>query len=280
LRAGHREKENAITGIGPDTRLRRIVTASGGIHPLPPEGLLMSALLAEQLAVETGDVVEVEVLEGERRAARVPVAGVVEDFMGLAVYMNLEALHELTRGERSYTGAWLRVDEASRPVVNRGLKQVPAVASVASPAQMLASFEERLAEGLFIGISFILGFSGVIAVAVIYNGARIALSERGRELACLRVLGFTRREVAVLLLGEQAITTLVGIPFGMALGYLLAAAVSAGLQTETYRIPLLVSGRTYVVAAAVTLLAGVLSGWIVRRRLDRLDLIAVLKTRE
>jgi putative ABC transport system permease protein len=280
LRAGHRERENAILGIEAGTRLRRIVTAGGGTHPLPPEGLLLSAMLAEQLSVGRGDSLQVEVLEGERRTARVAVAGIVEDFMGLAVYMDLDALHALARGERSYTGAWLRVDEPSRAALNRRLKELPAVASVASPAQMLASFEERLAEGLFIGLFFILGFSGVIAIAVIYNGARIALSERGRELASLRVLGFTRREVAVLLLGEQAVTTLIGIPLGMALGYLLAVAVSAGLQTETYRIPLIVSTRTYLAAATVTLLAGVVSGGIVRRRLNRLDLIAVLKTRE
>ncbi len=125
-----------------------------------------------------------------------------------------------------------------------------------------------------------LGFSGVIAIAVIYNGARIALSERGRELASLRVLGFSRREVAVLLLGEQAIITLLAIPLGFLLGYGLAAAVSAGLQTELYRIPLIVSAQTYLSAAAVTITAAILSGLIVRRRLNRMNLIEVLKTRE
>ncbi len=280
LRAGHREREAAITGMEPGARLRRIVTAGGGTQPLPPEGLVMSKLLAEELGVATGEGVTVEVLEGARRTAIVPVAGIVEDFLGISVYMNLEALHRLVRGSRSITGAFLAVEPEARTALNARLKRLPAVAGVASPAQMLASFEKQLAEGLFIGVFFILGFSSVIAVAVVYNGARIALSERGRELASLRVLGFSRREVAVLLLGEQALITLAAIPLGWALGYALAAAVAAGLQTETYRIPFIVSNQTFLWSALATLVAAVLSGWIVRLRLDRMDLIEVLKTRE
>lgn len=280
LRAGHRERETAITGIEPGSRLRRIVTAGGGTQPIPPEGIVLSAFLAEQLGLATGDEVTVEVLEGARRTAQVPVAGVVEDFLGVSAYMSLNALHRLVRGGRAISGAYLAVEEGERPALNARLKQLPAVASVAAPAQMLQSFEEQLAEGLFIGVFFILGFSGVIAVAVIYNGARVSLSERGRELASLRVLGFSRREVAVLLLGEQGLTTLLGIPLGWGLGYLLAAAVSAGLQTETYRIPLIINPSTFVWAAVITVAAAVLSGLIVRRRLDRMDLIEVLKTRE
>jgi putative ABC transport system permease protein len=280
LRAGHRARETGITGVEPGSRLRQIVTAGGGTQPVPPEGLVMSAYLADQLGIETGDAVTVEVLEGERRTASVPVAGVVEDFLGVSATMSLDALHDLTRGGRAISGAYLAVEESERAALNARLKELPVVASVASPAQMLASFEEQLAEGLFIGVFFILLFSGVISVAVIYNGARVALSERGRELASLRVLGFSRREVAVLLFGEQALTTLLGIPLGWGLGYLLAAAVSAGLQTESYRIPLIIEPPTFVWAAVLTVVAAVLSGLIVRRRLDRMDLVEVLKTRE
>ena len=280
FRSGHREREAAITGIEAGSRLRRIVTAAGATQPLPPEGLVMSAFLAERLGVATGDRVTVEVLEGARRTTEATVAGVVEDFLGISVTMELDALHRLVRGTRSVSGAYLSVDAAARPALNARLKRLPAVASVASPAQLLASFESQLAEGLFIGVFFILGFSGVISVAVVYNGARVALSERGRELASLRVLGFSRREVAVLLLGEQALTTLLGIPLGWGLGYLLAAAVSAGLQTETYRIPLIIDPPTFAWAAILTVVAAVLSGLLVRRRLDRMDLIEVLKTRE
>ena len=181
---------------------------------------------------------------------------------------------------RAISGAHLAVASDAQADLSAQLKRVPVVAGVNSPAQMLESFEAQLADSLFIGIFFLLGFSSVIAVAVIYNGARIGLSERGRELASLRVLGFSRAEVALLLLGEQALVTLAAIPLGWVLGYGLAAAIAGGMQTEAYRIPLVVSTRTYALAAVITVAAAVASGWIVRRRLDRLDLIAVLKTRE
>jgi putative ABC transport system permease protein len=280
LRAGHRSREAGITGLGQDSRLRRIVTAAGDIQPLPPQGLVISAILADRLAVEAGDTVTVEVLEGARRSTPVPVAAVIEDFLGASAYMNIDALHRLTRGGRAISGAYLAVAPDRRAALNAQLKRVPAVAGVASPTQTLESFQAQLADSLYIGVFFVLGFSSVIAVAVIYNGARIALSERGRELASLRVLGFSRGEVAVLLFGEQALVTILAIPLGFLFGYALSAAVVVGLTTETYRIPLVITGRTYLVAALITVAAAVASGMIVRRRLDRLDLIAVLKTRE
>jgi putative ABC transport system permease protein len=280
LRAGHRNRETAILGFQPGAQLRRIVTAEGGTQPVPPEGLILSALLAEQLELSTGDMVTVEVLEGSRRTARIPVTAVVEDFLGVSGYMGLDALHRLAGGGRALSGAYLKVTSDARSELNARLKELPVVAGVASPGQVLASFEEQLAQGLFIAVFFMLGFSGVIAVAVIYNGARISLSERGRELASLRVLGFSRREVAVLLFGEQGLITLLAIPLGWAIGYALAAAVVAGLQTETFRIPFVVSVQTFVWAAAGTIASAVLSGWLVGRRLDRMDLIEVLKTRE
>ncbi len=145
---------------------------------------------------------------------------------------------------------------------------------------MLASFEKQMAESLFIAVGFLLGFACVIAVAVIYNGARISLSERGRELASLRVMGFRRSEAALLLLGEQALITLLAIPIGWLLGYGLSYAVVSAMQTDTYRLPLVVHAQTYLLAAAIVIAAAVASGALVRRRVNRLDLIAVLKTRE
>jgi putative ABC transport system permease protein len=278
--SGHHERIAAITGTEPDARLRRIVTANRGIQPLPPEGMVLSEFLAKKLDVSTGDTVRVELLEGDRRKVDVRVVGVVEDFLGVAIYMDLEALHRLAGGGRSISGAYLAVLPSARAELGARLKRVPAIAGVASPALMMASFQKQLADGLFIAVFFILAFSSVISVAVIYNGARVSLSERGRELASLRVLGFSRREVAVLLLGEQAITTVFALPLGWGLGYAMAAAVSASIQTELFRIPFVISLSTFAYATGATLVSAVLSAWIVRRRLDRMDLIEVLKTRE
>ncbi|MCC6390783.1 MAG: FtsX-like permease family protein, partial [Bryobacterales bacterium] len=123
-------------------------------------------------------------------------------------------------------------------------------------------------------------FAGIISFGMVYNGARIALSERGNEMASLRVLGFTQGEVARILLGEQALLTAAAIPLGWLLGYGICAFLSLRLSTELYRIPLVVTRQVYLFSALVVIGSAVLSGVLVARRLRRLDLIAVLKTRE
>lgn len=280
LRAGHREREVGIQGLDPNPRLRRIVGTDERVHPIPSHGLVISKILAERLHVGSGDTLRVEFLNGERRSEWVPVAGVVEDLMGVSATMSRPSLDRLAGGGQVVSGAYLAVEPSERAKLNARLKEMPAVAGVASPATMLASFETQLGESLFVAVGFLLGFAGVISVGIIYNGARTALSERGRELASLRVMGFRRSEVSILLLGEQALVTVLAIPVGWLLGYLLSSAVLASLQSETYRIPLVISGRTYAISAAVTLAAAFVSGWIVRRRVNNLDLIEVLKTRE
>ena len=280
LHAGHRERELAITGLEPGSRLRRIVSENGRIHPIPLEGLILSAILADRLEVEQGDTLSVEALTGLRRTERIPIADVVDDLLGISAYMNVEALRRLTREGPRASGAYLLTDGERLASVNKELKRAPAVASVASPATMLESFETQLEDSLFIAIFFIVGFASVISVAIIYNGTRIALSERGRELASLRVLGFTKKEVAKLLFGEQAVITVAAIPVGWVIGYALASLLVTSLNSETYRIPLVVSGQTYMWAAVITLVSAGASGMLVRRRLNSMDLIAVLKTRE
>lgn len=280
LRSAHFSRETVIQGMEPDGQLRRIVTANGTVQRLPSQGLVLSRILAERLRVQVGDVISVEMLEGQRQVRSVQIAGIVDDFLGVSSYMALPAMHQLTGEADVISGAYLAVMEPQRNALYRELKQVPAVAGVASPASMLVSFEREMAQNIFISVGFLVGFASVIAVGVIYNGARIALSERGRELASLRVMGFHRREVAVLLLGEQALITVLAIPLGGVIGYALAWLMVSSLQTDTFRIPYVITAQTFVIAAAVTVLAAALSALAVRRRLDSMDLISVLKTRE
>ena len=173
-----------------------------------------------------------------------------------------------------------RVDARETEALHAVLKRMPAVAGATSRSAMLASFEATLARSFGIFTSVLVGFASVIACAVVYNASRIALSERGRELASLRVLGFTRREVARLLLGEQALLTLFALPLGFAIGRALCAALAAAYQWELFRIPLVITPASHAFAVLVVLGAAFASAAVVRRRLDRLDLVAVLKTRE
>jgi putative ABC transport system permease protein len=280
LRAGPRSRTVSITGMEVGMQMRRLVSTSGREQPLPPEGLVLSRSLAERLAVGSGDRVRVEVLEGARPTRTLRVAGVVDELMGLSAYMEEGALHRLAGEGRVLSGAYLRVDPSHRAELGAVLKRLPVISGISSPGSMLAAFQKQLKESLLITVGFLVVFAGVIAMGIVYNGARIALSERGRELASLRVLGFTRREVATMLLGEQSLVTLLAIPLGWGLGYLLAALLATALETESYRIPLVVGARTYAWSALIVVAAAAISGMLVRRRMDRLDLVEVLKTRE
>jgi putative ABC transport system permease protein len=280
LRAGHLHRDVSIQGLSPDGSLRRIVADTGGIHPVPTQGAVLSATLAKKLKVTTGDTLQVEVLEGRRARGELQVTGVVNDFMGESAYMSKDSLAKLAQGPKLVSGALLSVSADARPAINRHLKNLPAVAGVSSPATALNNFKTQMADSLFIAIGFLVAFAGVIAVGVIYNGARISLSERGRELASLRVIGFRRGEAALLLLGEQAVLTIFAVPLGWFLGYWMARGLASSMQTDAYRIPFIISSQTYALSALLTIAAAIASGLIVRHRVDHLDLIAVLKNRE
>jgi putative ABC transport system permease protein len=280
LRRGQRSRRVAITGLSRDADLHRVLDRSWNRVTLPQEGLVLSDKLAELLQVRPGETLSVEILEGRRVVREVPVTGIVEEFLGTSAYMDLDALHRLMREGPSVSGAFLMVDDAELDTLHARLKKTPAVAGVLIRRAALASFEETIAQNLTIFTLFNILFAGIIAFGVVYNSARIALSERGRELATLRVLGLTRGEISYILLGELAALTVLGIPVGLVLGYLLAGWAVSAFETELYRFPLIVDSSTYGFAAATVLAAAVVSGLIVRRRLDRLDLVAVLKSRE
>ena len=277
---GHRSRQVALLGLEGDADLRRIVDMRAVVHRPPADGLLLTSSLAEVLGVGPGDSLVVEVREGERPVRTVAVAGTVEEAMGRNAYMELDALHRLLGEGGTVSGVHLAVDPARMAELNARLKRTPAVASVSVWEASRASFRETFAQSFDIATTVLVLFATVIAFSVIYNGARVALSERGRELASLRVLGFTRREVARMLLGEQAVLTLVGVPLGLAAGYAFCAVIVSAYQAEMFRLPLVVSRGTLGFAVAVVLASAVISAGVVRRRIDRLDLVAVLKTRE
>jgi putative ABC transport system permease protein len=280
LRVGHRSRTLAITGLPASPTLNRVVDRGRGPLDLPPGGLLLSVMLARILDVAPGGTVRVEALEGRRPIAEIPVVGLVDDSVGLQAYMQIDALRGLMREGATVSGASLTIDPAAADELYAELKQVPAVAGVALRERTLESFRETLAQNMNLTIFFNVLFSGVIAFGVVYNSARVSLSERARELASLRVLGFTRAEISLILLGELAILTAAALPLGAALGSGLSALIVLGFNNEVYRIPFMVTPQTIAWACLTVIAAALISGLLVRRRLDRLDLIGVLKTRE
>jgi putative ABC transport system permease protein len=267
-------------GLTEEPSLHRAVDASYREISLPAEGVLLSRKLAEVLDVVPGDSLQVEVLEGSRPVSEVRVARLVEDFLGMSAYMRIGALHRIMREGAVLSGAFMDVDPQFSDALHRRLKELPAVGGISMNQEVIESFEETIGRNLGAMITYNVVFAGIIAFGVVYNNARISLSERSRELASMRVMGFTRREVAFVLLGELAAITLLAIPAGLILGYGLGALTVQSVDTELFRVPLVIAPRTMVFAALTVAAAAVVSGIIVRRRLRRSDITIALKSRE
>lgn len=280
LHVGHRSRHTAILGVPNGARLNRVVDSSTRVLDLPRQGLVLSVALARLLGARRGDLVTVEVLEGLRPVRLVPISDLVDEYMGTNAYMDLDALHHLMGEGAVLSGAYLRVDARDVDTLYRQLKATPRVAGVLLKRAALESFQSTFADMVASMQAIFVGFAAIIAFGVVYNTARISLSERSRELATLRVIGFTRAEVAYILLGELVLVSLVAVPFGLIVGRWFAALIARASESEMFRIPLAIAPRTYAYAAVVIIIATAVSAMVVRRRLDRLDLVEVLKTRE
>lgn len=280
LRSGHVSRRTGIQGLEAERDLLRIYDQNGVEVPLPEEGLLISEALAEVLHVRVGDVVEAEILEGYRPTRTIAIAGLIRDYSGLMAYMRRPALHRLMHEGDRVSALYLRVDPLYEESLYRKLKNTPRVASVNVKAASKQSFLDTVADNMMKIRFFNLMFAVIIAGGVVYNSARISLAERSKELATLRVLGFTRLEISFILLGELAVLVLTAIPLGLYIGHTMAWFLSTFMQTEEQRFPVFIASWTDSLAATVVLSAAILSGLIVRRMLDRLDLIAALKSRE
>lgn len=280
LRHGWRSYSTAIRGLAPGGELMRVMDADLRPVALPADGVVLTDYLARWLGVGVGDRLVLEVLEGSRPLRAVTVAATVREYIGVAGYMQLDALNRLMQEGRTLSGAYLAVDSARLDQLYGRLNGVPRVAGVAARAQEIRNFNRVMRETMLFFTYVASVFAVIIAFGVIYNSARIALTERGHELASLRVLGFTRGEIAYVLLGELAVLTLLAIPLGIVLGRWMCYYIAHAMQNDLFRVPVILVPQTYAIAALVVLASAVLSGMAVRRRLDQLDLIAVLKTAE
>lgn len=281
IEAGGRSREVPLIAYEDGAELRRVVSrASGATVPLPAAGLLVTATLAEMLGVRPGDVVTVRVLEGDHRVRRVRIAGTVDELVGLQAYQRAEELHALLGEAPRVSGVLLRVEPARLAALVDRLNGRPELAGIADRAASVRQIRAMSGESMSIITLVLTLFAATIALGIVYNNARVALSLRSRDFASLRVLGFTRGEISRTLLGELALQVVLAVPVGLLLGRGLVSLVVRTIHPERFRFPVVLSMRTYAVATLVVLAASTLSALLVRRRLDRLDLVGVLKTRE
>lgn len=280
IRNGPVERRVMISGRPRDADLSRIIDID--LHPvvLPESGLAISSWLGQILRVHVGDFVEIDLLEGQRRTVSLPVTALVEDYFGIHGMMDADALARLMREARALNSVSVSIDANERDRFYEAIKRLPTVSGVALQRVSLANFREAVAVLVTTMANIYTGLAIVIAFGVVYNSARISLSERARELASLRVLGFTRGEVLRILLLELALLTLIAQPAGWAIGYGLAWTLEQSMAGEPMRAPLIVERSTYLLAGAIVIGAAIGSALVVRERINRLDLVSVLKTRD
>lgn len=280
LRHGHRSRRIQIIASDPVTDIGRVLDQDFGAIELPPKGILLSERLANHLALSPGDQVEIELSDGQGRIAFTPLVGVTNSYVGLNAYMSRDALDRLSGQGVQISGARIIVDENMLDELYREIKQTPAIASVALQGVSRDKFRATVEENIGISVTIYVSLALIITVGVIYNSARIQLSERARELASLRVFGFTNGEVSSVLLTELAVMVLLAQPLGWLIGRGFSELVAQGFESDLFRLPLIINPPTYAIASLVVLGAALVSALIVRRRIDRLDLIRVLKTRD
>jgi putative ABC transport system permease protein len=280
LRFGHKSHRTSITGMPEDQELRRLLDVNYAPVPLPPSGVVITEFLGKMLGIRPGDTLTVEVLEGSRPVKEVPVLGLVQEYLGVAAYMDLDALNALMGQGNAVSGAYLAADERYLDEIYDRLNDRPRVAGTVLQKQAVIAYMDSMDRQVLVFAFFNTLLAAAIAFGVVYNSARIALAERGRELASLRVLGYTRGEISYILLGELGVQTLLAIPVGFYIGRGLCAFIYKGFENELFRIPLVIETSTYALAAAVVLVSALISAAVIRVKLNRLDLIEVLKTRE
>ena len=277
FKSNHFKKRGSITGLAQNADLRHAVNQQLISIEMPSQGLIMSQTLADILHLKVGDTVETNVLEEKRQNLFIPITSITQEFIGLSAYMDIRQLNYLLDSNEKVTAAAVAVDQNNSAALYKKLKAIPAVIGLNITSVLRQIFEDVMAENMLKMVSINILFASFISFGVIYNTARIALSERGRELANLRVLGLTRKEVAYILFGELSVITLFSIPIGLLIGYWLAISMAAITESELFRIPIYLSNSTYGYAVSMVLISALISFYLVWRQVDNIDLVAAQK---
>lgn len=278
---GHRARDSVLMGIAESSTLRRLVSRGGGSEiPVPPDGVVLTKTLAEVLGVQVGDRLEIELREGARHTVRPLVVGTVDDTVGLTVYGQGSLVATLERDSGAVSSVLLRVDPRKSEAVYERLRRSPEIIDASESKADMHRLLDMNASFMNVWTAISIALSASIVFGVVYNNARIGLAARSRDLASLRVLGFTRGEISLVLLGSQAIEVMLALPLGLWLGTAWARLFMSTVDQETFRWSVVIAPSTYLFSTAVAVLAACGSALWVRRNLDNLDLVSALKARE
>jgi putative ABC transport system permease protein len=280
LRNGLRNHQGAITGLPDGAKLNRAIDKDIRGIEMPEDGAVIATSLADKLDLAPGDRMTVEVREGRQPIIEIPVVAIAETLFGSPAYMDLTALNNALRQDRRVTGAFLKVDGAQQEAIFRALRERPTVAGMSLKSDARNALVKVMNTGVGAARFVMSAIAFIITFGIVYIAARVAQAERARDLASLRVIGFHTGETGFVLLGEIAVVTLIALPLGVLMGQFFAIAVARGFSTDIYQIPAIFTPRSNGFAAMVVIAAAIASGWLVKRDLDRDDLVSTLKTRE
>jgi putative ABC transport system permease protein len=280
LVAGHRTYRTSLAGLPRQSELKVLRDPALAPIAVPSDGLMLSRQLAEHLGLRMGESVTVEVQEGKRPVLHLPVVSLSEDILGFSATMEIATLNRLLREGDAVNAAALKIDGRQSHLIWKRIQEMPKVEASSVKALWLTLFDETIAGMLVVGAVILAGFGLLIALGVVYNSARVAFHERAWELASLRILGFTRAEVSTILLSELAFELIVAIPIGLVAGYGLISTIMSLRLQESFQVPVVIEPASYAIAACAVLAAAAGSAFVVRRRIDALDLVSVLKTRD
>jgi putative ABC transport system permease protein len=277
---GGREELVALTGLPQNPLLARALDARLDPVDISGDGVILARQFSKSLDISVGDMLTVEVREGRRPTLEIPVAGFTDAMIGTPAYMRSDALARALKEPQRISGANLMIDAAKSEAIYESIKDIPQAAGVSFRRESYANFKRLLDEGPGTFRRVMLAISIIIAAGVVYNSARIAFIERERDLATMRILGFTKVETGYVLLGELAVLTLLAVPVGSLIGYLLWNMIATALSTDLYVIPTIVEPHGFGVAAAIVFISAIAAGALVQRDVNRFDLAPVLKSRE
>jgi putative ABC transport system permease protein len=280
LRNGIYEKRTAIQASRPNTDLSRVITKDGSQINPPPGGVVLTDRLAAHLRVGVGDQVDAKFLGGRQETHALTVAGTVEQYFGLGAYMDLDYANALLRQSTRISLVNISLDDAEVADLHARLKDIPNLVGIVMMTDTRRSFDETIEQSIGVMNTVYIVIALLITIGVTYNGARIQLSERSRELASLRILGFTRSEVSYILIGETMLLSLLAQPLGWWIGALIATAMANSFSSDLYSMPLVLHPAIFAKASFFVLLASFGSVMLVRRRLDKQNLVSVMKVRE
>lgn len=280
LSHGVRSERTALESSAPGSMLTARIDGEGKEIELPPAGLMLSRQLADQLGARVGDSLLVEMLGGRRTQTMQPVTAIIEEFIGARAYATDDVLEGLARDAAPVGAALLKIDPAAHDQILTQLKDMPVVLGVTERNAALEKFQQMIDDNLFTMLGFYISFASAIAVGVVYNSARILFSERAHELATLRVLGYHRSEVGIVLLGELALLVVLSVPFGCVIGYWMAQLMTAMFSSDLFRLPFAPARASYGWSILIVLAAASVTALVVARRVLRLDLVRVLKAHE